>query len=35
MSTTKSTVLVKLHLKALKLPTMSQECDKEIGRAHV
>ena len=33
MSTTKSTVLVKHHLKALKLPTMSQECDKVASRA--
>lgn len=35
MSTTKSTVLVKNHLKALTLPTMSQECDKVASRAAV
>ena len=35
MSTTKSTVLVKHHLKPLKLPTMSQECDKVASRAAV
>jgi DNA replication protein DnaC len=33
MSTTKSTVLVKHHLKALKLPTMSNECEKVASRA--
>ena len=35
MSTTKSTVLVKHHLKSLKLPTMSNECDKVASRAAV
>jgi DNA replication protein DnaC len=29
---TKSTVLLKLHLKALKLPTMTAECEKVAGR---
>jgi DNA replication protein DnaC len=33
MSETKSTVLVKHHLKALKLPTMGQECEKVAARA--
>ena len=33
MSTTKSMVLVKHHLKSLKLPTMSQECEKVASRA--
>jgi DNA replication protein DnaC len=32
MSTTKSTVLLKHHLKALKLPTMHSECDKIAAR---
>jgi len=35
MSTTKSTVLVKHHLKSLKLPTMSNECEKVASRAAV
>jgi len=35
MSTTKSTVLLKHHLKCLTLPTMSQECDKVASRAAV
>lgn len=35
MSETKSTVLVKHHLKALKLPTMGQECEKIAQRAAV
>ena len=29
---TKSTVLVKHHLKQLKLPTMHSECEKVAGR---
>ena len=29
---TKSTVLLKHHLKALKLPTMTAECEKVAGR---
>lgn len=33
MSETKSTVLVKHHLKALKLPTMHAECEKTAARA--
>jgi len=33
MSETKSTVLVKHHLKALKLPTMGRECEKIALRA--
>jgi DNA replication protein DnaC len=32
MSTTKSTVLLKHHLKALKLPTMHSECEKIAAR---
>lgn len=35
MSETKSTVLVKHHLKSLKLPTMGQECEKVAARAAV
>ena len=35
MSTTKSMVLVKHHLKSLKLPTMSNECEKVASRAAV
>jgi DNA replication protein DnaC len=35
MSETKSTVLVKHHLKALKLPTMGRECEKVALRAAV
>jgi DNA replication protein DnaC len=35
MSTTKSTVLVKHHLKSLKLPTMAEECEKVAPRAAV
>ena len=35
MSTTKSTVLVKHHLKSLKLPTMSNECERVASRAAV
>ena len=35
MSTTKSTVLVKHHLKSLKLPTMVEECEKVASRAAV
>jgi DNA replication protein DnaC len=35
MSETKSTVLVKHHLKALKLPTMGRECEKVATRAAV
>jgi len=35
MSTTKSMVLVKHHLKSLKLPTMSQECEKVASRAAI
>jgi hypothetical protein len=35
MSTTKSMVLVKHHLKSLKLPTMSLECEKVASRAAV
>lgn len=30
---TKSTVLLKHHLKALKLPTMTAECEKVAQRA--
>ena len=30
---TKSTVLVKHHLKQLKLPTMQSECEKTAARA--
>ncbi len=33
MITTKSTVLVKHHLKQLKLPTMHAECEKTAARA--
>jgi hypothetical protein len=33
MSETKSTVLVKHHLKQLKLPTMHAECEKTAARA--
>jgi len=33
MTTTKSTVLVKHHLKQLKLPTMHAECEKTAARA--
>jgi DNA replication protein DnaC len=33
MNTTKSTVLLKHHLKALKLPTMLSECEKVAARA--
>ena len=32
-NTTKSTVLLKHHLKQLKLPTMHAECEKIAGRA--
>ena len=32
MSQTKSTVLLKHHLKALKLPTMLSECEKIAAR---
>ena len=32
MSQTKSTVLLKHHLKALKLPTMHSECEKIAAR---
>ena len=35
MSTTKSTVLVKHHLKSPKLPTMSQECDEVTSQPAV
>lgn len=35
MTETKSTVLVKHHLKALKLPTMGRECEKVALRAAV
>jgi DNA replication protein DnaC len=35
MSETKSTVLVKHHLKSLKLPTMGRECEKVALRAAV
>ena len=30
---TKSTVLLKHHLKALRLPTMTAECEKVAGNA--
>ena len=33
MNTTKSTVLLKHHLKQLKLPTMLAECEKIAARA--
>ena len=33
MANTKSTVLLKYHLKQLKLPTMLAECEKVAARA--
>ena len=35
MSKTKCTVLVKHHLKALKLPTMGEECEKVASQAAI
>ena len=37
MTDTKSTVLLKHHLKQLKLPTMQQECEKvaQLSLIHI